>query len=172
MLFFKNENKAALEAIFFVATESLNIEKLAELTGINHQNTKQLIKELQNDYEQSNRGLLLQEVAGGFRLVTKPQFQQIIKALYKPQVAPLSQAALETLAIIAYRQPVIKAEVEAIRGVKADSVINTLLERNLIKEIGRKEALGRPIIYGTTKRFLEYMGLNDISKLPQVEGLK
>ena len=94
-----------------------------------------------------------------------------MEKLYKPQINPLSQAALETLAIIAYKHPVTKAEIETIRGVKADSVLATLLERGLIEEIGRKDAPGRPILYGVTKKFLCYLGLSDLSQLPQIDGL-
>lgn len=171
VLFYKNESKGILESLLFVATEPISIERLAQITEMEKETVRELLKEIQEEYTAPHKGLLIEEVGGGYRIVTRPEYINYIEKLYKPQINPLSQAALETLAIIAYKHPVTKAEIENIRGVKADSVIATLLERGLIEEVGRKDAPGRPILYGVTKKFLCYLGLNDLSQLPQIEGL-
>ncbi len=171
VLFFRDENKAALECLLFIAAEPLTIERLSQLLGNDEETLKVLLKELQEEHQKPHRGIEIEQLGGGYRMVTKPQYISIVEKLYKPQVNPLSQAALETLAIIAYRQPATKAEVEAVRGVSADSVIGTLVERGLITEKGRKEGIGRPILYVTTDKFLEYIGLNALQQLPVVEGL-
>ncbi len=171
VLFFKNESKGMLEALLFVSTEPLTIKRLSQVTELEENTVSELMKELQIEYTAPHKGLMIEEVAYGFRIVTRPDYLPYVEKLYKPQVNPLSQAALETLAIIAYKHPVTRAEIEAIRGVKADSVVGTLLERGLIEEMGRKDAPGRPILYGVTSKFLEYLGLNHIEQLPQIDGL-
>ncbi|MEW6621619.1 MAG: SMC-Scp complex subunit ScpB [Bacillota bacterium] len=172
VLFYKDEIKGILEALLFVADEPLTCQKISQVMGIEEHTIQQFIEDLQKDYDQPHRGLLVEEVAGGYRMVTKPQHIAYIEKLYKPQINPLSQAALETLAIIAYRQPITKAEIEIIRGVSVDSVMTTLAQRELIVEVGRKEGPGRPIMYGTTKRFMEHLGLKSIQDLPFIDGLK
>ncbi len=171
VLFFKNESKGILESLLFVATEPLTIKRLSQITEMEENTISELIREMQEEYAEPHRGLIIEEVAGGYRIVTRPDYLPYVEKLYKPQVNPLSQAALETLAIIAYKHPVTRAEIEAIRGVSADSVVGTLLERGLIEEIGRKDAPGRPILYGVTSKFLEYLGLNNLDQLPQIDGL-
>ncbi|KUO50503.1 MAG: segregation and condensation protein B [Desulfitibacter sp. BRH_c19] len=171
VLFFKNENKGILESLLFVATEPLTVSRMSQITEIEEQTVSELIKEIQDEYTEPHKGLMIEQVAGGYRIVTRPEYLPYIEKLYKPQVNPLSQAALETLAIIAYKHPVTKAEIESIRGVKADSVVGTLLERGLVEEVGRKDTPGRPILYGVTNKFLEYLGLNDLDQLPQIDGL-
>jgi segregation and condensation protein B len=117
--------------------------------------------------EQEGRGVRLVEIAGGFRLVTKQEYATWIKRLDKTKsAAKLSRSALESLAIIAYKQPIVKSEIEEIRGVETSGVVRTLLERKLVRIVGRKEVPGRPIMYGTTKFFLEHFGLNDLTQLP------
>lgn len=171
VLFFKNESKGMLEALLFIAAEPLTIRRLSQITEMEEKTVLELIKEIQEEYTAPHKGLMIEPVAGGYRIVTRPDYLPYVEKLYKPQVNPLSQAALETLAIIAYKHPVTKAEIESIRGVKADSVVGTLLERGLVEELGRIDAPGRPILYGVTNKFLEYLGLNDLEQLPKIDGL-
>ena len=170
-LFYKNENKGILESLLFVATEPLSVERLAQIAEMEEEVVEELLKEIQEEYAAPHKGILVEEVGGGYRIVTRPEYMAYVEKLYKPQVNPLSQAALETLAIIAYKHPVTRAEIEAIRGVKADSVVATLLERGLIEDVGKKDVPGKPILYGVTKKFLCYLGFNDLSQLPHIEGL-
>ena len=121
---------------------------------------------LEESYNKENRGLCLRKVAGGYQLCAKPQHYALLKQLERVQEVKLSAAAMETLAIVAFKQPVTRGEMEAIRGVKVDGVVNTLLEYGLICEAGRKEALGRPILYATTDKFLLTFGLNSLKDLP------
>ena len=121
---------------------------------------------LEESYNEENRGLCLRKVAGGYQLCAKPQHYALLKQLERVQEVKLSAAAMETLAIVAFKQPVTRGEMEAIRGVKVDGVVNTLLEYGLICEAGRKEALGRPILYATTDKFLLTFGLNSLQDLP------
>ena len=121
---------------------------------------------LEESYNEENRGLCLRKVAGGYQLCAKPQHYALLKQLERVQEVKLSAAAMETLAIVAFKQPVTRGEMEAIRGVKVDGVVNTLLEYGLICEAGRKEALGRPILYATTDKFLLTFGLNSLKDLP------
>lgn len=169
-LLFREDKRAALECLLFVAGEPVPATRLAECLGLELADTVELIADLQAEYDNGGRGLQIREVAGGYQMCTRPQFAGYIESFLQPDLPALSRAALETLAIIAYRQPVTRADIEYIRGVKVDGVLNTLLNRNLIKEIGRKEAPGRPILYGTTQRFLELLGLKDLSQLPPVNA--
>src|SRR5205823_3716699 len=131
------------------------------------------IKELNAQYEASNRSFRIEQVAGGFQLLTLPMFGDLLKKFHqKESDAKLTKAALETLAIIAYKQPILRADVEAIRGVACGETIRSLMEKHLVKIAGRAEEPGRPILYGTTKRFLELFGLNSLSELPQNEETK
>ena len=164
------EIKSILEAIFFIAGEPLSIDTLKGILEIDSTEIERLVKELVADYTIKNTGLLVAEVAGGAQMVTNPACAPWVKKLLSTAVpAKLSQPSLETLAIIAYKQPIIKAEIEAIRGVNSDGVVKTLLDRRLIKILGRKEVPGRPLMYGTTKEFLQYFGLKDLSELPTLK---
>ncbi len=127
---------------------------------------EQAIHELRLDY--AERGLQIIRIAGGYQMCTRPEYADFISALLKPERIRLSRAALETAAIVAYRQPVTQPEIESIRGVNSDAVLKTLLERNLIKQVGRRETVGRPILYATTDEFLNHFGLNDLSELPEL----
>lgn len=159
--------QAALEAVLFAAAEPLSAERVAEILDIEADEALELLLELRRDYDYGGRGIELVEVAGGYRLMTRPDLALFVQRLRSgEETAALSRPALETLAVIAYRQPVTRAEIEAIRGVKCEKAINTLLERGLIKEMGRRRGPGRPIIYGTTRAFLEHFGLRDLSELP------
>ena len=129
----------------------------------NSKEVERIIRELINEYQSKDSGLLVVEVAGGVQMVTNPVCSPWVKKLLSTSVPrKLTQSSLETLAIIAYKQPIIKAEIEAIRGVNSDGVVKTLLERRLVKMLGRKEVPGRPLMYGTTNEFLHYFGLKDL----------
>jgi segregation and condensation protein B len=161
-----NHGKAILEAILLASPEPLSVKRIAEVIGLDEKDARILVDDLKKEYSEPGRGLLLQEMAGGYVLTTRPEYGEYVEKLLAPKGKGLSHAALETLAIIAYRQPITKAEIEGVRGVKVDRSVETLLERGLIRDAGRKEGPGRPILYGTTKDFLTYFGLKDLNELP------
>ena len=158
-----------LEALLFSTHHPLTAGRLAEMLEL--ESTKPLrraIKELNEQYVTSDRSFRVEQVAGGYQLLTLPDFGEILKKAHQKEVdAKLSKAALETLAIIAYKQPILRADIEAIRGVACGETIRSLMEKHLVKIAGRAEIPGRPILYGTTKRFLELFGLNSLKDLPQ-----
>lgn len=166
---FPDDGKSVIEALLFVANEPLTIKTLAEVLERSPYDVDVLLKEIKADCERELRGFCLMEVAGGYSFVTRPEYSPYIEKLVKPRLNSLTQAATETLAIIAYKQPITRSEIDEIRGVKSDSAINTLLERNLIEETGRREGPGRPILFGTTRDFLKYFGLKDLRELPPPE---
>lgn len=170
----RRELKGMLEALLFVHHEPLSVERLVAVLGqIETTEVRDALDALQLDYDREGRGLQLVERAGGFQLVTRPDYAPWIKRLDKTKAIPkLSRSALETLAIIAYRQPLVRAEIEEIRRVETAGVLRTLLERKLIRIVGRKEVPGRPILYGTTKDFLKQFGLRDLSELPPLREIK
>ena len=163
-----------LEALLFMAADPLPMNRIVALLGaVSKHEVEESLARLQQDYEREGRGLHLAEIAGGYRLVTKPDYAPWIKRLDKIKApAKLSRSALESLAIIAYKQPIVRAEIEQIRGVETSGVLRTLLERKLVRIVGRKEEPGRPIMYGTTKFFLEHFGLRDLSQLPPLREFK
>lgn len=164
------EAKSIIEAALFIAGEPMNIDALKKILEIDKVNTERLVKELVTEYSIRNTGLLIVEVAEGFQMVTSPACAPWVRKLLSTAVPKkLSPSSLETVAIIAYKQPIIKAEIEAIRGVNSDGVVKTLLDRRLVKILGRKEAPGRPLMYGTTTEFLQYFGLKDLSDLPTLK---
>jgi segregation and condensation protein B len=165
---FYHHLKGHIEALLFAHGNPLTGDKLAEMLEIDRENISQLLEELKQDMANSDRGLVILEVAGGYQLCTKPELAPVIERLVDVHESRLSLAAMETLAIIAFKQPVTRQEIENIRGVKVESVIATLVERSLIREVGRKEAIGRPILYGTTEEFLKCFGLNSLSDLPNL----
>lgn len=171
-MLFPNETKAAIESLLFVSNEPLSIKQIKDLVDISEIEAIKVLEEIKEEYDKNYHGFQLLEVAEGFIFATKPEYESYIEQLLKPQLNNLSHAAVETLAIIAYKQPITRSEIELIRGVKVDKIINTLTEKNLIEELGRKEGPGRPIIYGTTKDFLKYFGLKDLSQLPPIEEFK
>ncbi|WP_455388244.1 SMC-Scp complex subunit ScpB [Petrachloros mirabilis] len=168
------ELAAVLEALLFVSGEPVPVARLASVVGtVSKAEVEQALKTLQAQLEQEGRGIQLVKVAGGYRLVTKSDYAPWLKRLDKAKaVQKLSRSALESLAIIAYKQPLVRAEIEEIRGVETSGVIRTLLERKLVRIVGRKEVPGRPIMYGTTKFFLEHFGLEDLSQLPPLREFK
>jgi segregation and condensation protein B len=156
-----------VEAVLFVASEALSIKTLSKLTGAEEADVTMALQRI--DTEFAERGLVLREVAGGYRFASSPAARAAVEAYLLPPKTNLSPAALETLAIVAYNEPVTKAQVEEIRGVSADSVIATLLDRRFIAESGRRESPGRPMLYKTTTDFLEAFGLNSLGDLPAVD---
>ncbi|MGE5557585.1 MAG: SMC-Scp complex subunit ScpB [Bacillota bacterium] len=162
--------RATIEALIFSSSQPVAAGEIAEIIGISIHTTEQLIKELEDEYRSSHHGLQLIKAANGYQICTIPVCAPYLEKLKKvPRTGVLSPATLETLAIIAYKQPITKAEIESLRGVKADSSIHTLLEKDLIEEAGRKDTVGRPILYRTTRHFLLHFGLNSLNELPHYE---
>jgi len=161
-----------IETLIFITDKPLSVSKIVELIDIpevNEELVKELIKELQTEYL-SRSAIEIREVAEGYQMATKPEFSEYVRRLYRDRtLLRLSPAAIETLAIIAYKQPITKAEIEEIRGVDSTTVLETLLERRLIKIVGRKEVVGRPLLYGTTQEFLKYFGISSLNDLPPIE---
>ncbi len=163
---------AILEALLFVAEEPLPLPKLQEVLADGQPSqTEASLRELSLRLEEDGRGLMVQEVAGGFRLTTRPETHAWVQKLQQVKPARLSRPALETLAIVAYRQPITRAEIEAIRGVAVDGVMRTLLERGLVRMMGRKAEAGRPMLYGTSAQFLEQFGLKNLGDLPSLREI-
>lgn len=156
-----------IEALLFVASESLTIKQLAKLTHATEVEIATTLQRIELDY--ADRGIVLREIAGGYRFASAPLAREAVEAYLLPPKNNLSTPALETLAIIAYMQPVTKSEIEAIRGVASDSVVSTLLDRVLLAEAGRKDVVGRPMLYKTTPEFLESFGLRSLDDLPEME---
>jgi len=165
------ELKRVAEAILFASGEPVSINEMHEaLDGVDGRVIRAVIEDLREEYVREKRSFRIVEVAGGFQMSTDPLYGPWLKKMRKSsQSNRLSGPALETLAIIAYRQPVTRAEIEFIRGVNVDGVIKNLMDRSLIKITGRKEVVGRPILYGTTKEFLQYFGLNSLAELPKLK---
>ena len=168
------ELKAILEAVLFVSPEPVPIARLMSILGtVSKAEVVQALGVLTHDLDQEGRGIQLVQVAGGYRLVTKQEYGPWLKRMDKAKTAQkLSRSALESLAIIAYKQPLVRAEIEEIRGVETSGVLRTLCERKLVRIVGRKDVPGRPIMYGTTKFFLEHFGLQDLSQLPPLREFK
>lgn len=160
--------KSVLEGLLFVAGEDgLTKKTIAEIVEVDGDVVTDIVKDLQKDLTRRKRGIRIAEIAGTYRLTTAPEHAAYFEKLaYSPARTPLSQAALETLSIVAYRQPITRVEIEEIRGVKAERPLQTLVAKDLIEEVGRAEQIGRPILYGTTKAFLDYFGLSGIEDLP------
>jgi segregation and condensation protein B len=164
--------KAILEALIFVSESPLTLDRMKEvLGGVNKRELQRLLAEMMEDYRKAERGITLEEVAEGFQFRTRAEFGEWVRKLKKVKTTALSQPSLETLAIIAYRQPVVRMDIEKIRGVDSGGVLRTLLEKKMIKIIGKKDVPGKPIVYGTSKRFLEVFGLKDLSELPTLKDL-
>jgi segregation and condensation protein B len=156
-----------VEALLFVAAEPLSIKRLAKLTGAAETELAATLARLSADY--AERGLVVREVAGGYRFASSPLARDVVEAYLLPPRSTLSTPALEALAIVAHMQPVTRAEIESIRGVNSDSVVNTLLDRTFIAEAGRQDVVGRPMQYTTTPFFLESFGLSSLDELPELE---
>jgi segregation and condensation protein B len=166
---------SVIEAILFASDEPLSAERLVNIAEFNGgiKQVKKCIETLNQQYEQTGRAFRIEEIAGGFQMMTLPDYNIWLKKLLRERGDnKLSPAALETLAIVAYKQPVIRADVEAIRGVACGEMIRSLMYKGLVKITGKAEILGRPLLYGTTRKFLEVFGLNDLKDLPKAEELK
>ncbi|MEO2074307.1 MAG: SMC-Scp complex subunit ScpB [Bacillus sp. (in: firmicutes)] len=160
-----------LESLLFAAgDEGLSLKQLAEVLDVDELKANEVIEDLRKEYEQNeNRGIMIVQLAGTYQLATKKDNATYLKKLVdSPHTSTLSQAALETLAIVAYKQPITRAEIEEIRGVKTERPLHTLMSKVLIKEVGRAEGAGRAYLYGTTKEFLDYFGLKSLEELPQL----
>ena len=164
--------KNIIESLLLVTEEPLTIDRIKSiLIEPERKEVQNALTELAADYEARQGGFLLREVAGGYQIRTRPEYREWIKRFIQPKPLRLSKAALETLAIIAYKQPIIRSDIEHIRGVNCGGILRMLLERKLIRILGRKEIPGRPIIYATTKQFLETFELKDLKDLPTPEEI-
>ncbi|MFF2887642.1 SMC-Scp complex subunit ScpB [Paenibacillus sp. NPDC057967] len=161
--------KSIIEGLLFMAgDEGLTKRQLADILEMDSDFASELVYDLQRDLQREERGIQITEVASAYRMTTHPEHALYFERMaYTPTRAQLSQAALETLSIVAYRQPITRIDIEEIRGVKSDRAIQSLVSKDLIEEVGRAEAIGRPILYGTTKSFLDYFGLASIRELPE-----
>jgi segregation and condensation protein B len=165
-----DEIKAAIEALLFVSGDQVGSRELSAALNISENELRQIIQEMIWEYEQPGRGMQILSVDGGYILATKPELTPIINRLIKPPSRHFSPAAMETMAIIAYRQPITKPELEQLRGVKSDRIITNLLEKGIIKEVGKKSAPGKPALYGTTHEFLRLFNLSSLEELPDIEN--
>jgi len=172
----EQELKHIIEALLFASDEPLTVRRIRDIVnakGVDGRVVRRAVESLRQEYAEGRRGIQIEEVAGGYRLLSSREHASYVEQLHRAQKrARLSQAALETLAIIAYKQPVHRADIEAIRGVQVDAVLRGLQERGLVRVVGRADLLGRPFLYGTTKRFLEIFGLKSLDDLPNVEELQ
>ncbi len=165
--------KAIVEALLFAAENPLSLFQLSQILETEDKDrVQQVLEELKAEYQQMDRAFELVEVAGGYSFRTKPQHSYWLRRLKRQQVTRLSRAALETLAIIAYKQPTLKAEIERLRGVEVGGVLRMLMEKGLVRVVGRKDLPGRPLIYGTTRRFLEVFDLKDLRDLPTLDEME
>lgn len=167
-MLFQEDLLASLECLLFISIDSLSLEDISRLLKTNLDETENLLEKYQEMLSASERGLEIKKIAGGYKLQTKQKFSSLVEELVEQKGNPLSRAALETLAIIAYSQPVTRAEVEKIRGVNSDGMFFRLLDKELIYEVGRKNVPGRPILYGTSESFLLELGLSSLEDLPEL----
>lgn len=165
--------KAIVESLLFAADTPLTVEKIRSILDTGDSAAiRSVLTGLTQEYETQRRGFFLKEVAGGYQLRTRPEHREWVRRMRQSRPARLSRAAMETLAIIAYKQPVLRSDVEHLRGVDCGGVLRNLLERGIIRVLGRKDLPGRPMLYGTTKRFLEIFDMKDLSDLPTLEDLQ
>lgn len=169
----KKTIKSAIESMMFIWGEPISVKEIADVFNVDKKEIYEYCKELQTEYEQEGRGIVIREVNKSFQFVTRKENLDYIETLCTPvKHKKLSQSALEVLAIIAYKQPVTKGEIEAIRGIRCDRVIEGLMKKNLIAEVGRSDAVGRPILYGTTDEFLKQFGFETLKELPGIEDIE
>jgi len=165
--------ESVVEAVLFASDESLTVTRLADIAGTGIKQIRQHIKNLNDKYQANNNAFRIDQIAGGYQMLTLGSYNHWLKKLLRARdQSKLSPAALETLAIIAYKQPIIRADIEAIRGVTVGDIVRNLMYKGLVRIVGRAEVLGRPMLYGTTKKFLEVFGLNSLKDLPKNEELK
>jgi len=167
----ENNLKSAIEALIFASDKPATIEQIKKALGISEAGSvRKYIEELVAEYETQNRGLRIVEIAGGFQMIASTVFAPFLRKLFKCRFSDkLSKPALESLAIIAYKQPLTRAEIESLRNVNVDGVMKSLLDKNLIRICGRKKVAGRPFVYGTTRQFLEHFGLKSLDDLPKMD---
>lgn len=167
----ENNLKSAIEALIFASDKPATIEQIKKVLDISEAGSvRKNIEELKSEYETQNRGLRIVEIAGGFQMIASTAFAPFLKKLFKCRFSDkLSKPALESLAIIAYKQPLTRAEIESLRNVNVDGVMKSLLDKNLIRICGRKKVAGRPFVYGTTRQFLEHFGLKSLDDLPKMD---
>lgn len=169
----KKTIKSAIESMMFVWGKPLDIKDVADVFNVDKKEIYEYFKELQEEYEQEGRGIVIREVNKSFQFVTRKENLDYIERLCTPvKHKKLSQSALEVLAIVAYKQPVTKGEIEAVRGIRCDRVIEGLTKKNLVAEVGRSDAVGRPILYGTTDEFLKQFGFETLKELPAIEDIE
>ena len=169
----KKTIKSAFESMMFTWGEPLDAKTAADVFDITKNEAYEYFKELQTEYEQEGRGIVIREVNGAFQFVTREENADYIERLCTPVKAKrLSQSALEVLAIVAYKQPVTKGAIEAIRGIKCDRVMEGLMNKKLVEAVGRSEAVGRPVLYGTTDTFLKSFGFTSIKDLPEIDDIE
>lgn len=165
--------EAAIEAILFTMGNSVEVDKIAAAIGHDSKTTKKIIHNMMDKYENEDRGIKICELEDSFQMCTKTEmYDYLIKVASQPKKHVLTDVLLETLSIIAYKQPVTKTEIEKIRGVKCDHAVNKLVEYNLVSEVGRLDAPGRPILFGTTEEFLRQFGVSSIEDLPEINAEK
>jgi len=168
----KKEIKAIIESLLFIWGDPLSVSDISNILEMEEKEVKKILDDMIDEFEINRRGIRIIRIRNKYQLGTRPEhYQWISKLTEKKESKGLSNAALETLAIIAYKQPITKSEVEAIRGVRCDKAINTLISKNLIRELGRLDKTGKPIIYGTTDEFLRYFGLKELEDLPKLDDL-
>jgi len=169
----QTEIKAIIESLLFIWGEPLSINDISDVINVDKKECNALLKEMIDEFNYKSSGTKIIQINDSYQLSTHPEHFDYINKLCTPKTNKgLSTAALETLSIIAYKQPITRADIESIRGVKCDKSINTLIEKNLVTEVGRLDKTGKPILYGTTDFFLKYFGLTIIDELPQIEELK
>lgn len=168
----KRNIKSAIESMMFVWGKPLDTKEMAEVFNVDKREIYNYCRELQEEYEKEGRGIVIREVNKSFQFVTRAENIDYIERLCTPvKKKKLTQSALEVLAIIAYKQPVTKGEIEAIRGIRCDRVIESLTKKNLVSDVGRSDAVGRPILYGTTDEFLKQFGFETLKELPDIEAV-
>lgn len=169
----RDKIKAMLEALLFISAEPLVPEDLKQIAGMHESDITSVLEEIAREYAGRGGGIMVSKVAGGYQMMTNPEHADLIKLLKgRGKAQKLSLAALEALSIIAYKQPITKAEVEELRGVNSDGIIKSLLDKRLVKIVGKKEAPGRPLLYSTSREFLQYFGLNDLTELPTLKDME
>lgn len=169
----RNEQKAVLEAILFTMGEAVETERLASVLEINKKDAHELLMEMKNEYDGTDRGVTLMELEDSFQMCTKQQmYDYLIKIAKTPRKYVLTDTLLETLSIVAYKQPITRAEIERVRGVSCDHAVNRLVEFGLITEVGRMDAPGRPLLFGTTEEFLRSFGVKSLEELPELTALQ
>lgn len=158
--------RATVESLLFITNEPLTPVQIAELAELELDDVLDVLEWLREDYSDASKGIGIIKLGDGYIMAIKQEYLSYVEKLYRPQISTLSMAALETLAIVAYKQPVTRGEIELIRGVKADKIIQSLISKELIEERGRKDVPGRPILYGTTRKFLQHFNIESLEELP------